>query len=145
MSKQLATREDTLTLTEENLKALTEKPFRCLPPSVRSAALALWLDTIELFPTAMQLTPTIALWINRHGLDPADAVRILEEMTHPEARSDFRFAADLKTFMAKRAHDAIRRREADRKRSTRAIDEPRAGAEDIAKLREQIADWTGKP
>ena len=128
MSKDLAKREaGPLALTPENAQALADRPLLALPAAVRPACFQAWSTFRYLagFETPLVLVGPIATWINEYGLDPGDATKILNDLRAPAAMALFKFPSELMTHLAEKAREAIDRAEAERKRSTPAIDAPR--------------------
>lgn len=99
MSDQLANRKPSseLSLTAANMKALLANPSNMIPPEVRPALLECWATHRHLtgMETAFAIAAPMAVWINRHGLHPDDAIAVLLEMQRPENYAKHVFASDL--------------------------------------------------
>lgn len=119
MSTAVATSEP-IRITPENFQEVVDKPLRCLPHEVRPAVLGLWTVHRRLFPSALEISASFAVWMNDHGLTAADVTEICRAMTAPGRMAAFKFPADLTTALAEAA-DAImrRRKQAEEQRQQR--------------------------
>lgn len=148
MSTTVATTE-AIRITPENFLAVVEKPLLCLPPEVRPAVLGLWAVNRKLFPSALELATTFAVWLNEHGLTTADVIEICRAMTAPARMATFRFPADLTAALAEAA-DALlrRRRQAEEQHQQRLKYSPQPGdlpLSEVSKLFKEFAAGGANP
>ena len=110
---------------EALVKAFTDFPLNAAPEELQMPVARLWMLTAHLFPNPLPISSAMGLWCRDRGLAIEDAAKLLADMTHPAVLRQFRFAADLATYLADQCENLIRKAEDLRKRSTPAIDAPR--------------------
>lgn len=124
---------DHITLTMETYAAILDKPLLALPPQVRPAALLFWMSYKHLsgMESAISIASRISIWIDRHGLLPEDAVKILDNMLAPAEMASHEFASQVLAKLACQVTQVIDRR--------KTVAELRRRQEEEAARRSEVA------
>jgi len=121
-----------LALAEGQLAAVLETPLRLLPREVRPAALRVWTCHRHLagMESPVALAALLSVWIDEHGLAPADAATALGRMLAPDRVGLHKFASDLTADLAAEVAETLRRRakEAEQQRQREQADRDAAAA-----------------
>lgn len=140
-SRQLA-RPDGIAVTLANYREIVDKPLLALPEECRSAVLGFWTMVRRLHPSCLEIAACFRIWIDQHGLRPAEVVEICRLMTAPGKIAGFRFPADVTAELADRVDRVLRDRNMRAEATRRAL-EQREQAAQIA--RERAEGKTQRP
>lgn len=110
-----------LRVIPEHYRELIKKPLRALPASVQPAALRLWTMHRHLagLESPLSIASALSVWIEFHGLEPSDAIKVLDLLTAPGRMASHKFASDLMTAISAEVSTAITRRQQQREAAER--------------------------